>query len=36
MTDLLYLGVLVAFFAATYGLLRMCAWLFHDHQGGRP
>jgi hypothetical protein len=33
--DLLYLGILALFFVATYGLLKMCEWLFHDQQRGR-
>jgi hypothetical protein len=35
MKDLMYLGILALFFAATYGLLKMCEWLFDDQQGGR-
>ncbi len=34
--DLVYLGILVLFFAATYGLLKMCEWLSHDQHGERP
>jgi hypothetical protein len=33
--DFFYLGILALFFAATYGLLKMCEWLFRDQQGGR-
>jgi hypothetical protein len=33
--DLVYLGILVAAFLATYGLIKMCEWLFHDTHGGR-
>jgi hypothetical protein len=33
--DFMYLGILALFFIATYGLLKMCQWLFHDQQGGR-
>jgi hypothetical protein len=33
--DLMYIGILVLFFVATYGLLKVCEWLFHDQQGGR-
>jgi hypothetical protein len=33
--DLMYLGILAIFFVATYGLLKMCEWLFHDRPRGQ-
>jgi len=32
--DFLYLGVVVAFFALTWGLMRMCEVLQRDNSGG--
>lgn len=34
--DALYLGILVFFFGLTYGLVRLCASLFHDGSRDRP
>ena len=31
--DLLYLGVAAVMSLATYGLLKLCEWLFHDKHG---
>ncbi len=33
MDDLMYLGILMLFFVATYGLLKMCEWLFGGKYG---
>ncbi len=35
MGDLMYLGILAVIFVATYGLLKVCEWLFHDQRGER-
>ena len=35
MMDLMYLGILTIFFIATYGLLKLCDWLFRDQRGER-
>ena len=34
--DFMYLGILAVAFGATYGLLKMCEWLFHDKYGEHP
>jgi hypothetical protein len=35
MMDLMYLSILAAASLATYGLLKVCAWLFQDNHGER-
>jgi len=35
MMDLIYLSILAAAFAATYGLLKVCEWLFQGNRGER-
>ena len=34
--DIVYLGTVVAFFALTWGLMKMCEVLLQDKSGGHP
>ncbi len=34
--DILYLAILALAFSATYGLLKLCEWLFGDTHRERP